>query len=289
LYPIRQIGGQIRNSSVTITPINRKIDKVVSLFSPTACSLSAPVHRMNQLQYNKRTYLNSFNTILPPLHSQDWVINYIKEYDKNLASICQHYCDNCCELWPSLNNKCKQCSIDPIKFSKSNNMIPNFDMNYETKKCFELLTMIEEMLISPIFAVMSIFRLPGGQLFSRGYMANFTQDINDICRHLPRLTNSLPLLIIRMKNQKNENKEFVVNKKRIEICLRFLIENNPMYIKQGIKLNLGNLAKLPENSIPSDLNEDDDVDNYFDEKLGAHVGPENNDDLVDNDGRLNEI
>lgn len=166
-------------------------------------------------------------------------------------------------------------------------MIPNFDMNYETKKCFELSTMIEEMLISPLFAVMCIFRLPGGKLFSRAYMANFTQDIHDVCRRLPRLTNSLPLLIIRMKNQKNENKEFVVSRKRIEICLKFLIENNPMYIKQGIKLNLGNLAKLPENSIPSDLNEDDDNDNYFDEKLAADVGPENNDDLVDDDGRLN--
>ena len=44
------------------------------------------------------------------------------------------------------------------------------------------------MLISPVLTVMSVYRLKGGQLLSRGYVANFTQDIIQTCYDLPRLT-----------------------------------------------------------------------------------------------------
>ena len=48
------------------------------------------------------------------------------------------------------------------------------------KKALEDLTMIEEMLVSPLLSIMSIFRLSGGQLISRGFVANFTQDIQPL-------------------------------------------------------------------------------------------------------------
>ena len=60
-----------------------------------------------------------------------------------------------------------------------------FDQQFPGIKIdLEDLTMIEEMLISPILAVMSIFRLASGQNVSRGYVANFTQDLNEICNEL---------------------------------------------------------------------------------------------------------
>ena len=44
-----------------------------------------------------------------------------------------------------------------------------FDEDIPTiKDDFENLTMVEEMLISPILAIMSVYRLSGGQLLSRG-------------------------------------------------------------------------------------------------------------------------
>jgi hypothetical protein len=44
-----------------------------------------------------------------------------------------------------------------------------FDIEFPNiKKDFEDLTMVEEMLISPILAIMSVFRLDSGQLISRG-------------------------------------------------------------------------------------------------------------------------
>jgi hypothetical protein len=50
------------------------------------------------------------------------------------------------------------------------------EVSQDIRKQLEILTMIEEMLISAVYAVMSIFCLAGGQLVSRGYVANFSQD-----------------------------------------------------------------------------------------------------------------
>ena len=92
---------------------------------------------------------------------------------------------------------------------------------------------------------MCMFRLPNGQLISRGYVANFSQDVNSICKILPRLT--VPVLIVRRKGQKNTHKDFKVNRKRIEICLKYLCENNPAYKNNRITMSSENLNQLPEN------------------------------------------
>ena len=56
----------------------------------------------------------------------------------------------------------------------------------DIKEHLEKLTMIEEMLISPLLAVMSIFRLPGGALIQRGFCANFSQDLTELTNTLHR-------------------------------------------------------------------------------------------------------
>ena len=67
-------------------------------------------------------------------------------------------------------------------------MVPDFDdVPYNIKILLESLTMIEEILISPLLAVMSVFRLPNGALINRGFVANFSQDISE-------LTNILPII-----------------------------------------------------------------------------------------------
>jgi hypothetical protein len=70
------------------------------------------------------------------------------------------------------------------------------------KKSLEDLTMIEEMLVSPLLSIMSIFRLSGGQLISRGFVANFTQDIQPLVNVLPRLPKDLPILILKKRTKK---------------------------------------------------------------------------------------
>ena len=98
-------------------------------------------------------------------------------HDK-MSALKQFYCINCNQLWPSENQKCSNCKKHCSKFTTSNDMNPEHDhLPSHIKKLFEELSMIEEMLISPILTIMSIFRLPGGQLVSRCYVSNFSQDI----------------------------------------------------------------------------------------------------------------
>ena len=71
------------------------------------------------------------------------------------------------------------------------------DLPLDIKKEFENLTMIEEMLISPLFAIQSIYRLPGGAIATRGFVANFHQDLKEFAQKLPRLTKDIPVLLLK--------------------------------------------------------------------------------------------
>ena len=149
----------------------------------------------------KNKYLKEFNSELNgPLHDQDWFKDGLNKYHKDIDNLKQYHCLNCSEMWPSKLNHCLQCSIDPLKFSKLNDMVPEIDnIPNIIKKNLESLTMIEEMLISPILSVMSVFRLPNGALISRGFIANFSQDIKELTKILPRLPKDLPIIILKKK------------------------------------------------------------------------------------------
>ena len=117
---------------------------------------------------------------------------------------------------------------------------------------------------------MSIFRLSGGQLISRGFVANFTQDIQPLVNILPRLPKDLPILIIKKKEQKNQTHHFKVNKKRVELVLKYLCENNEQYINYGIKISNELLDQLPDYGIPEGLNEIEETGN---EPYLTDIGP----------------
>jgi hypothetical protein len=213
-------------------------------------------------QLNKNEYLNQFNSNkYGSLHDQTWTKNIIKEYHKGISELNQFYCSNCHEMWPTSSNLqqmelCSNCKKDRIIYSNENNMIPEIDSLPENvKEAFDQLTMMEEMLIAPICAVMSIFRLPGGGLIQRGYCANFKQELSPILKLLPRLPKDVPILVLKKKDQDNNVKNFNVNKNRVETVLKFLCNNNKYFIENGIQINNENLASLPENGIPQNLNE----------------------------------
>ena len=116
------------------------------------------------------------------------------------------------------------------------------------------------MLISPILTVMSVYRLKGGQLLSRGYVANFSQDIIQTCYELPRLTSEIPLLIVKKVGQDNNVKELIVNKERVTTLVKFLCDNNNDWKALGISYKEINANKLPENGVPTDLNQIENSD-----------------------------
>ena len=69
----------------------------------------------------------------------------------------------------------------------------------DIKLHFEKLTLVEEMLISPVQPLMSIYRLPGGQLVSRGYVANFSQNLDVLCKELPRIPADISVIILKKR------------------------------------------------------------------------------------------
>ena len=127
------------------------------------------------------------------------------------------------------------------------------------------------MLISPILTVMSVDRLKGGQLLTRGYVANFNQDILPLCLSLPRLTSQIPLLIVKKIDQDNNVKELTVNKERVKVLVEYL-SNNPDWIAKGIKFYHQNFQTLPFNDVPTDLNEIINATDTLD-KLIIKTGP----------------
>ncbi len=221
--------------------------------------------------------------IIEPLHSQPSVIISEKKYHDRISQLLQFFCINCHELWPSYVQKCHQCQIDSIKYSIANNMIPDFN-GPTVKKHFEMLTMVEEMLISPLFAIMSIYHLKCGQLVSKGHVANFSQDLSGLCNALPRLTKSLPVLIVKRKNQSNDLKDFKVNRERVYICLKYLIANNKYYRQNGVIFNHEQLNLLPIDDVPLDLQTMENDDTFIEPNVDE--GP---DTVYNFDGSIDEL
>lgn len=59
------------------------------------------------------------------------------------------------------------------------------------------LTQVEQMLISAVMPIMSIYRLPLGQYGYTGHVINLPQDVVSFARSLPRLPAELDVLVVR--------------------------------------------------------------------------------------------
>ena len=70
-------------------------------------------------------------------------------------------------------------------------MVSDLDIvQYPIKQLLEEMKIVEEMLISPILPIMSVYPLPNGQNVLHGHMVNFVKDISDLVKVLPRMRNT---------------------------------------------------------------------------------------------------
>ncbi|EPZ36337.1 hypothetical protein ROZALSC1DRAFT_29660 [Rozella allomycis CSF55] len=179
----------------------------------------------------------------------------------------QARCRTCHEMWPTpavvpdnmAEYVCHRCKKDPMKFSLENDMLPNPSaIPLRIRKMLKNLTPVEEMLISPVLPIMAVYKLPGGQSVSRGFTANFRQDVNDLCKQLPRLPTCLPVLIGRRRGQQNTLRECKVRRARYEMndindrvlaVLEFLCEYHPLVLALGIAIEHANLSQLPKDNV----------------------------------------
>lgn len=199
------------------------------------------------------------------LDQQEWAKIEALKFHENVREFKPYFCEKCQELWPTKNNKCDTCCSFKKKFTSENDMDPCLqDLPDDIKIVFDELTMVEEMLISPIIPIMSVYRLSGGQLISRGCVVNFKQDISEIVRELPRAIQDLPLV-----GQQNSSKEMKVNRTGVLRTLEFLSKNSPEWKKYNISIDHTKILNLPFDDIPDNITE---VENQND--IVNDIGPE---------------
>src|SRR5438270_9193290 len=163
---------------------------------------------------------------------------HLPESDRNLLlnfrtkvnDLTNNLCTVCNERFPFnlIQNACHRCDRDKNlvkKFSASNNMDPG-----DVPEDLQGLTEIEEMLISRIFPVVSVYCLRGGQYAYRGNVINFPQDVLEFTTRLPRRPSSLDVLLVRHHSSVGRAfKDFNVHHSVVSRALAWLKKNNRYY------------------------------------------------------------
>ncbi len=70
------------------------------------------------------------------------------------------------------------------------------------------LSQVDEMLISLVIPIMSVYRLPHGQYGYKGHVINLQQDITVFATSLPKISKELDILIVMKKGSDNFHRDF---------------------------------------------------------------------------------
>jgi len=105
------------------------------------------------------------------------------------------------------------------------------------------LTQIEEMLISPVIPMISIYRLPHGQYGYSGHVINLPQDVSGFVNSLPRHPSELDIILVKHPDISQSHRDFRVRRTVVLQALQFLIANNIYF--SNITINSDNLSLLP--------------------------------------------
>ena len=176
---------------------------------------------------------------------EDWVQGKLTAFHDKMSSLSFTHCICCNESFPSVKltssaSVCSRCSRDkqePKLYSAANNMDPGLAL--------QGLTQVEEMLISPVMPIMSVYQLPLGQYGYSGHVINLPQDVASFVRSLPRMPSQLDVVVVRKEGAAGSHKDFKVRRSRVLQAQQWLMENKPYF--REISLDHAALAQLPEN------------------------------------------
>lgn len=113
------------------------------------------------------------------------------------------------------------------------------------------LTQVEEMLISAVLPIMSIYRLPHGQYSYSGHVINLPQDVASFATSLPRLPSELNVIVVRKEGGVQSHHDFCVRRSVVLRALQWLVANNIYYC--NVHIDPSALALLPEDDDLSGL------------------------------------
>ena len=192
----------------------------------------------------------------------------MKRFHECFTSLSPQKCFTCSECFPGLQlrtstTECMRCSRDkhiPKVYSSANNMDPGqlpsqlqvstcvhvimWHSNNYTITFVQGLTQVEEMLISAVLPIMSLYKLPHGQYGYSGHVINLPQDIASFANSLPRLPSELDVIIVRKEGAVNSHRDFRVRRAIVLRALQWLVTNNKYY--RHVSINPNALVMLPD-------------------------------------------
>ena len=113
------------------------------------------------------------------------------------------------------------------------------------------LTQVEEMLISAVLPIMTLYQLPQGQYGYSGHVINLPQDVTSFVNSLPRHPADIDVIVIRKEGSSQSHRDFRVRRFRVLGALQWLVANNTYY--HNIHIDPEVLAQLPEDGNLSGL------------------------------------
>ena len=181
-----------------------------------------------------------------PIFGQKSVVNKISAFHTKMSQCTFNICSTCSESVLLLasrtsQSECSRCSRDeksPKLYSVDNNMHPG-DVPPELQG----LTQVEEMLISAVMPMMSLYHLPYGQYGYSGHVINLPQDVSTFTSTLPRSPSQLDVLIVRKQDAHGAHKDFRVRRTKIYSALLWLKSHNVYY--HNIAIDESVLSQLP--------------------------------------------
>ena len=85
------------------------------------------------------------------------------------------------------------------------------------------LTQVEEMFVSAVMPIMSIYWLPHGQYGYSGRVVNFPQDVASFVSSLPRLPSELDVIVVRKEGANQSYRDFRVRRTVVHRALQWLV------------------------------------------------------------------
>ena len=188
-------------------------------------------------------------------------------------AISMETCDLCHEEWFDLKVQggiCEKCRKSS-KWQQSNNMYPGPGANHLPE-----LTQMEEMLISPVHALIQLWQIRGGQYKYTGHTCNFPRDNMVFHNTVPLLPEECDIIIMRRAGDNagsNEavHQDFQVRRGAIQAWLQYLEVHHPTFRSRQVRVDYQRINQLPENGLVHDRLRN--IESQYLEDVFQDVGP----------------
>src|SRR6202453_5279145 len=161
-------------------------------------------------------------------------------------TIAMESCSLCHEEWFDLevkNGACKNCRKSP-KFQPSNNMYPGNRASHLPE-----LTQMEEMLISPVHALVQLWQIHGGQTKYTGHTCNFPHENVIFHAKVPLLPEECDIIIMHHTGVEPVTDEviyqdFRVHRNAIQLWQEYLVQIHPTFRSHQVAIDYPQLDQL---------------------------------------------